>query len=370
LDKNAVVDALDRAVANTIADELSYFRQKPSEEAVTTQLSRARREILKLGETGTPDYNNDLVPAVYLAAYQLQHINLTYSLINDMLHARDPGNSRLSPNGRLQVVDFGAGALAMQFGLTLALADALEMGQNIEAVHVDSMDQSEQMLLVGMAMWEKFANIAKADKTGRLRTVRQACQMVDYQPHTSIETIKAKESYVSWLSAIHAVYEDTGPDVIRDLYRRLSPVAGFITCAGNHDLRSLTGERLWEGNIDIARNISPFQSNQYLRRLISGHVSKNGSDASHALVGELSETLGPRTTEVNRELRLIDAPGTWRTQRAVLNWTYNTAFFTYARADTVNSSSSFRRYQATPIRTARSPHSYRGIPDDIDDLPF
>ena len=46
------------------------------------------------------------------------HINLEYTLIKDTT-----GNSGLTDAGRLQVADFGAGCLAMQFGLALAVAD-------------------------------------------------------------------------------------------------------------------------------------------------------------------------------------------------------------------------------------------------------
>ena len=165
-------------------------------------MDHARGEVFKLAQAKMPDYNGELVPAVYVAAYQLQHINMTYSLIKDLLVTMGPTKNVLSAGGKLQVVDFGAGALAMQFGLTLAIADALEQKQQITAVHVDSMDQSEEMLLIGITMWEKVVHIAKNDKTGRLRALDQACQLVGYQPHTSIDTIKAKKSYDSWLSAI------------------------------------------------------------------------------------------------------------------------------------------------------------------------
>ena len=192
MDKQAVMDVLDRAVSETITDELGRLTGKTSDEARRCLMDHARGEVFKLAQAKMPDYNGELVPAVYVAAYQLQHINMTYSLIKDLLVTMGPTKNVLSAGGKLQVVDFGAGALAMQFGLTLAIADALEQKQQITAVHVDSMDQSEEMLLIGITMWEKVVHIAKNDKTGRLRALDQACQLVGYQPHTSIDTIKAR----------------------------------------------------------------------------------------------------------------------------------------------------------------------------------
>ena len=144
--------ALDHAVCETISDEFSWLKQGNPGIGLTSRLIRARSEVLKLGQTETPDYNDELVPAVYAVAYQLQHINLTYSLINDLMFAERSKKSVLAPTGNLQVVDFGAGALAMQFGLALVVAEALESGENVEAVHVDSIDPSEEMLMFGMAM--------------------------------------------------------------------------------------------------------------------------------------------------------------------------------------------------------------------------
>ena len=58
----------------------------------------------------------------------------------------------------MQVVGFGAGALAMSFGTALAVADALANGENIAAVRVDAIDTGGPMLEMGLKLWNEFAS--------------------------------------------------------------------------------------------------------------------------------------------------------------------------------------------------------------------
>ena len=334
------MSVLDRAISETVAEEFNRLKRGRPESEITAQLRKARHQLLGLRNLEMPDYNDEMVAVLYLAAYQLQHINLTYSMIKDMLHRRDPERLAITRTGKLQVVDFGCGALAMHFGLILAVADALEAGKYITSIHIDSIDPSESMLLIGEEMWLKFTDILAQSESERLNWVSKACKLVNHNLYTDIRMINRVENADSWISAIHAVYQANELKVknnLSDLYRRITPVAGFITCYAKHD------DLCHTGNAHIAREVSPFAENDYTL------ILRSGKDLPNQL-GHIGIE-GLHITEINRACHLIDDPNkhTRRTAKAVLNWTWDTASFTY----TLNGwKSPWTRLVNTPNNTA------------------
>ncbi len=355
MDKRAVLDALDRAVYMTALAEYKRLTANRTENEAVLLRDQARFEAFKLNQTDMPDYDNEMVAVFYAAMYQLQHINLAYSVIKDFVNLGNYEEAITDPAGTLQVVDFGAGGLAMQFGLTLAVADALEAGQAVKAVYVDSIDLSLPMMFLGDKIWERFKEITGSGKNGRLRWVNEACQLVEHEFHDHVGTISVVKESNAWLSAIHAIYETTVIDVRNDLaevYSRIQPVAGFITCYGNHEGQGK------EGNTGLARIISPFTPSKFELRLLSGNPRIQDAGGVRPLPMQFAYYIDSRwvrrVTRINEEWGLINSDGTMRTETSVLNWTWDTAVFAFKD----------NKYQKGTYKKPVNEF------DDIDDLPF
>lgn len=316
--QTSVVNALDTAISETVEGEHCRLTRNMAERQKSDLFNEARRQVLSLRNLEMPEYDDEFVAMVYVAAYQLQHIHLTYSMVKDMQSRRNASTPAMVRTGNLQVVDFGCGALAMQFGVALAVADALEAGENITHVKVDSMDINRPMLFIGRKIWKKFVDIVERDKGGDLRWVRKACRRLQFRLHTRVGTIERVGDADSWLSAIHAVYEENEATVKRDLkslYDGIAPVAGFMTCYAKHDQQDN------QQYAAIAKRVSPFVGPKYDLR------QRTGKELRRILFGEAE-----RTTEINRNWRLINDPtnDTRRTHKAVLDWTWDIALFEYA----------------------------------------
>ena len=125
-----IAECLGIAFANVLEFEFGRLTAGMSRSQIDDWLGRSERSIQRLRNSGDmPDYSDCMVVLRYVILYQLKHINLAYTLIKDSL-----GESNLTDTGRLQVADFGAGCLAMSFGVGLAVADALTNGESVSLV--------------------------------------------------------------------------------------------------------------------------------------------------------------------------------------------------------------------------------------------
>ena len=126
-------------------------------------------------------------------------------MINKMLSLRNKGSFVLNPSGQLHVVDFGCGALAMQFAVVLAAADAIDKGQTIKKITVRSSDTSQAMINLGVKIWQQFKTepsvTSSMDKAISLIEPRYSTSLPDFFR----EQIRGADY---WVSAIHALYED------------------------------------------------------------------------------------------------------------------------------------------------------------------
>ncbi len=251
-----VAEILDAAVAKVAVLEFERTLSDTSDIEAAARINAAAASLDKLRNGGTPDYSDPLVGVLYLAQYQLQHINLTYSLINSTTswYAK---NGSLSDKGRLHVVDFGCGALAMRFGVVLAVAEALENGLPISALKIDSLDPVVPVVEIGIRIWDEFWNSIHARSDGDLSTLRQAFAILDrqypaIQHPVRLQQIEPMPNANTWLSAIHVVY--SGPqgnsEAIKDDLSTLSgilkPDLGFIT---THDSK-----------LQMMQDVSPFDA--------------------------------------------------------------------------------------------------------------
>ena len=251
-------DDLERALEWTISDvakrEFQRLMRGLSPDQRKNQLSKARISLDRLRTLNTPDYSNELVTLMYLAQYQLGHINLALSTIRHIESHRTPSRLLLGDTDKLHFIDFGGGALAGQFGVSIAVASMLSRGEEISSVKVDSIDTSRSMLNIGSLTWAAFVKYVFNHLSNT--SIALACEMISdgFETHMDYQNISAVPNADVWLTAFHTIYR-TNQSEIKDaldyLYKRHNPVAGAITCYYEENSPSL-------GNVEIARRVSPF----------------------------------------------------------------------------------------------------------------
>ncbi len=267
---------LDKAIADVFRSEVEHLIQEQNL-SDAEKLSKVEDALVELGKLGKiqgemPKYDEWVAP-FYLSWYQPRQINLTYSTITDIVAEESIRKEILTNTGRLYVVDFGCGALAMHFGVALAIADALQNNQKIHSACVVSYDESKAMINIGKKAWEQFKSEVRKD--ARLPYLEQACDLIEMQVDRPFRDRQSNE--IIWLSAIHAAFSANKRAVQADLDRltkNLRPSAGFVTSPLSRS-----------GAADIA---SPFWRNGYKEHKQSIH---------RIFTGKLQET-----TRVRREL--------------------------------------------------------------------
>ena len=305
--KRLVAELLDSAVATVAGQKFNESIDGLTLVEKVNAIERATNSLDELRRGGCPDYDDPLVAVFYLAQYQLQHINLAYSMIAASQLVREQG-AAISRNGRLHVVDFGCGALAMRFGVLFATADAIEAGHLVEIVRIDSLDPAIPLVELGTQIWEEFITLVNTANTNNLHWVRQALKTINppniaVRQGVRLNEIQALQDADAWLSAFHAFYES--PDVqnsdlredLRILQDAISPVAGYLT---THNSK----ER-------IALGVSPFGDEYYC--LTDEPEFQFGDDFD---------------SESCSEILHIFRPPNWR---VFWGWDRRTVFLTYGR---------------------------------------
>ena len=185
--KRAVTNALDNTLMAVVPHLYEHFEQYEMKRGrkISDRVSYALKELAKLRGPDIPDYDDAGVALLYYW-YQPRQINLAYSLITSEAVGGITSD-------RLRVIDFGCGALAMQFGVALAAADALEQGIPISEIRIDSIDSSKLMISVGENLWKQF-KIEVSDwvktKDQRLAHVKEACAIIKPQVTQKILTLR------------------------------------------------------------------------------------------------------------------------------------------------------------------------------------
>ena len=216
----AVQNALDRAIAKVAKDEFKRLRSGLSRFEVAQEVEAALNSLDGLSRGDMPEY--DAWDALfYITWYQPRQVNLAYSLISKALE-----NSLTTPNNRMHVVDFGCGAMAMRFGLALAVADLLKQGVRIKEIRLDMADNSDFMIDIGREVWKNFKR--RVSKSPNLQYISRACEIIT--PRTN--KIISEWGDDCWVSAIHTIYKDNKNDVqkkMRSLVSELKPSVLFTT---------------------------------------------------------------------------------------------------------------------------------------------
>lgn len=276
--------ALDSAIAEIAGEEYARLSGELSPIVMPKITEYALKELDKLQDRVMPNYDRWVAP-FYISWYQPGQINLAYSMIADLTSAK----GAFTDAGNLHVVDFGCGALAMQFGVALAAADAIRNGQTIAAIQIDCLDASPDMISVGVKLWERFKS--KVNNAPDLAELTQACDAI--ASRTDGLRTEPQGGAARWLSAMHAVYASNKDDVrrwLQSIHHNFAPDTGFLTTHRQGD---------W-----LLPGVSPFNKNNLLYNLLEKYT------IPPKLVGGLPVTTGWRS-ETSRGLtqRFPQAPG-------------------------------------------------------------
>ena len=265
MDREAVIEALDRAIARTGLNALAEAMEKPPYVSMNPDAKRqevsAKSDALRssLGNLVPPDYSDDVTAAAYLFTYQTSHIGLAWAMIRDMVKNRLNSNL-LADSEKLHVIDFGCGALAMQFGVALAVAEAIENGEQIDKVIIDGIDTSRPMQDIGTSAWQEFRSAV--DSGLPLETLSSACRLIEYKCHDDFRSVQPIPDAEVWLSAMHAVYQSNKGEIKRAFghFRKSStPTVVFATCWGTKHNTA---------NVEIIRSAWPNRAGDFQSREI------------------------------------------------------------------------------------------------------
>lgn len=274
---------MDMAFANVLEDEFSRLTARMRSNQIEAWLYRSEQSISRLHNSGDmPDYSDPMVVLRYVILYQLGHINLAYTLIKNGQQGQG-----LTDTGALQVVDFGAGTLAMSFGTAMAVADALADGENISAVRLDAIDTGRPMMDLGLKLWNEFGN--ETSRRYGMEPLTKATELIQHSLHDNCLSVQKFGNSDCWLSSLHSLYDDNEVAVrsaLTTLCGILDPNLVALTC--------------FAGKSDIANRVVPTGRNWQRERkpqlLFGGSI-----DSSHAAGVAFDRGFQP-TTWYNRRL--------------------------------------------------------------------
>ena len=255
--RQVVTDALSSALVATGEAEFDRLRAGMSQDEAADHVTRALEDLQSLQHGTMPNYHDPWVALLYVLWYQPCQINLAYSAINTMLPRRPR---------RIQVVDFGAGALAAQFGMALLFAD---MQEGVTA-SVHSMDPSDAMMNLGLATYGRFVEELRP----RNPRAYEACMGIE-TIHSAIDGVSIRRIRKAHrvLSAFHAVYPETMDEVAARLQSLRVDLRPRSTVTTTHRTR------------------------QGLAKAIAGRLRGDPTDVLPTFEGDL-----PRVTALRRQI--------------------------------------------------------------------
>ena len=208
--QRAVTRALDIAIA-TVADEwFKKLSSSLSDQEIAEKVSSAFRSLRRLerpDELGRtlPDYD-DWDALFYSVWYQPSQINLACTLALAIPDSVNPIKTGLGP---LEVFDFGRGALAMNFGLSLASSNSCR--KTPSRIFINGLDPSESMQKIGWEIWDCFVEeMCDVNNYRELRSLRRACFNMKFERQCNVTAKR-------WLTAFHVVYPENASEVKQNL---------------------------------------------------------------------------------------------------------------------------------------------------------
>ena len=207
----AITNAMDGVLRTVAEKEFRRLRRRKSAEEIAAKIHSALQSQKDLMKNVMPKYD-DWDALMYILWYQPKRINLAYTLSKQLLK-RDA--DQIQEAGALEVYDFGCGALAMKFGLALAVADQWPEGENSPTISVISEDSSKPMKSIGERLWETFLeSLNLRQRIAGLGRYREACMQMQDEP-------LGASSSVRWLTVLHVAYQEAFTEVQRELDERV-----------------------------------------------------------------------------------------------------------------------------------------------------
>ncbi len=324
--KQYIIDALDQAISAAFNENFRNLAQGKTEDEIRAVFSQRMTQALPTPQNPQPPAPDDAHPdsepsndeaaaLIYAVTYHLQHINLTYSLIQTLLNHQPA----LTPTGRLHIIDLNPQALAMQFAITLTIADALQNGQNITSVTIDHANPDTPQQLLGETIWKEFTAIIQSEISKQNRQFQwlyRACNLINPNPQNDLSQIQKTPDADTWLNLIYAAHQTQQPPLppnLDQLLAKIKPDAAFLTSYGNHNgvTHNPTPEK-----------ISPFPPHEYNTSLLTGNPQE---PRQLAIPNRLGRYYAEKVTNLNKLFRLINnrqiSP---RTETAIMNWPWDT----------------------------------------------
>ncbi len=219
---DAVSEALDTAISKVAQRWLASLSADQSDQRIAMRIYRSLDSLRKLQQGVMPEYN-DWDALFYCLWYQPGHVNLAYTLARKVPAIKNP---LVTGEGRLSVIDFGCGALAVQFGLALVAADTLAGRGRMPQIAVLPLDTSEPMKSIGWSIWNQFTD--EIERYPELCALQRVCNDMRFDNEFRTEA-------VVWLTALHVAYEENADEVegaLADIIEREHPNVVLVTTQG------------------------------------------------------------------------------------------------------------------------------------------
>ncbi|MCY3771216.1 MAG: hypothetical protein OXG98_04255 [Gemmatimonadetes bacterium] len=242
-EKQHVQDIIDIAIASIAIEQwkrlAGIVRDTDDRFYALFSVEKALDSLRRLRLDGIPDYN-DWDALFYLTWFQPNQINIAYEVLsgleNNLSYEDEQGcgwNGNLFGlcDGKLRIVDFGCGALAMVFALAVVAANALSKGSKVTSITVDCVDKSPAMVRIGQKAWYRFVDSLKTRHPDH--PMCNIFSSIELHLHNHINSLQDSPTLVPcFVSAIHCAYSDNVADVAHDMsviLDRFKPVAVFLT---------------------------------------------------------------------------------------------------------------------------------------------
>ena len=311
----ALTAVLDRSIVAVAERQFGSLSKEMTKQEWSNKVHESLNSLAGLQQSNPPDYNDPWIALFYLTWYQPGQIQLVHLLMDEQRKASGGGRLLRSDCQVLHVIDLGCGALALRFGLVLAVAAALELGDDIGEIHIDSIDPNTTMAQMGVMVWNEFLSRALSGRMDNpeLKWVLSAIRRFS-QPVPTLRNIKLKELNVNpeaeyWLTAIHAVY----PNNVEEIKSSLA----YLALTNEPDISILTGHK-HTGQGTLLQRVSPFEASQFVRR-----VSTIYPVSSDSLPG-VTHWRQIINEQMDSPHRYLDREVTWAFPRSLV-WTYTRA---------------------------------------------
>lgn len=225
-------------MTSVAAKEIEHLSDGLAPEDILQSIHASNRSLGGLRNGYIPKYDNwDALQ--YSLRHQTSQINLAYTicrLISEDSYHNIPKhrNPLRTAKGGVQVVDYGCGELALQFGLALAAADTLEELGAAPRISVRSEDESQDMIQYGQKIWIAFVNeIVNSRKYPELEPLKVICQDITLNSREVQEDWQASNTTL-WLAALHVAYRDNAESVRANLDERIMKLQPDLVIITSH----------------------------------------------------------------------------------------------------------------------------------------